>query len=93
MHYYAYGMQRFFQIVDRVPRFLLMIVSGAVASLVMRLLHKPPPEGVKTQPQPKPAAPLEKATTGSVASSTAVGSAASASPSKSKGKSRKGGKK
>ena len=93
MHYYAYGMQRFFQIVDRVPRFLLMIISGAIASFVMRLLHKPPPEGPKTPQQPKPVVSSEKAATGSVTSSTAVASAASSSPSKSKSKSRKGGKK
>ena len=91
MHYYAYALQRIFQIVDRMPRILLMILSGALGSIVMRLLHKPPPSG-PAQAQPKPAV-TEKVATESVASSTAVQSNASSSPSKSKGKSRKGGKK
>ena len=90
MHYYAYALQRIFQIVDRTPRIVLMIASGAVASLVMRLLHKPPPEGAPGPQQAQPAVP-EKAAAESVASSTAV--ASSSSPSKSKGKSRKGAKK
>ena len=91
MHYYAYALQRAFSILDRTPRFVIMIISGAVASLAMRLLHKPPPSG-PAQAQPKPAV-TEKVATESVASSTAVQSNASSSPSKSKGKSRKGGKK
>ena len=43
MHYYAYALQRAFSILDRTPRFVIMIISGAVASIAMRLLHKPAP--------------------------------------------------
>ena len=95
MHYYAYALQRAFSILDRTPRFVIMIISGAVASLAMRLLHKPAPEGAaKPQPEAQQPAAAEKPATVSVSgSSTAVSSAATSSPGKSKGKSRKGGKK
>ena len=95
MHYYAYALQRIFQIVDRTPRIVLMIASGAVASLVMRLLHKPQPQDKKQKEPaatPKKDAPSDAKTT--VSGTTAVASStgtATSSPKKSK--QRKAGKK
>ena len=51
MHYYALGLKRLFDFVNRFPRWMLMIASGAVASVVMRLLHSNPAAEVPTQPQ------------------------------------------
>ncbi|KAH9943182.1 uncharacterized protein BXZ73DRAFT_87570 [Epithele typhae] len=95
MEFIAYYYWRIYTVMDKTPRFLLMIVSGAVASFVMRFLHKPSPEGAQQPaPQPNRAASAAKSTSESIAgSSTAVASDVSASPSKSKAKSRKAAKK
>ncbi|KAI0677258.1 hypothetical protein C8Q78DRAFT_960338 [Trametes maxima] len=99
LHYYAVALTYIFNFVNRFPRWMLMIASGAVASLVMRLLHKnpeapvpaPAPTAAPVAPQKQPGADLVV----SQGSATAVGSSATAtaSPSKSKGKLRKNAKK
>ena len=97
LEYYALAMMHVFNVINRVPRFLLMIASGGIASIVMRLLHRPPPKDAnKKQPQPgatpKKDAQSEAGTT--VSGTTAVASSttpATSSPKKSK--QRKAGKK
>ncbi|KAH9855055.1 hypothetical protein C2E23DRAFT_725470 [Lenzites betulinus] len=80
LHYYAFGLMRVFNFVNRFPRWVLMIASGMIASLVMRLLHR----------NEKPAAETKPVEAESVVSETVVAtSTATASPSKSKGKQRK----
>ena len=38
----------------RIPKFVLMIITGALGSLIMRLLHREPEKPqVKAQPTPK----------------------------------------
>ncbi|KAI9064816.1 hypothetical protein FKP32DRAFT_1591048 [Trametes sanguinea] len=96
LHYYALAMKRTFDFVNRFPRWVLMIASGGIASVVMRLLHRNP--GAEAAPAPAPAPAEKEATVKSTksetvvsqGSSTAVASAPATSPSKSK---RKGGKK
>ncbi|KAI0660703.1 hypothetical protein C8Q70DRAFT_912511 [Cubamyces menziesii] len=101
MHYYALGLKRLFDFVNRFPRWMLMIASGAVASVVMRLLHSNPAAEVPTQPvaEPKDKVKDDQKTVVSQGSSTAVASTATeasanatASPSKGK-KQRKNAKK
>lgn len=96
LHYYAFGLMHAFNFVNRFPRWMLMIGSGMIASLVMRLLHKSPAEPTKPA---NPTVAVEDstavATSKSAASSTTAASTATSSPSKSsKGsaKSRKGKK-
>lgn len=98
LEYYAIAMMHIFNLINRVPRFLLMIASGGVASIVMRILHRPQPKDAnkKKQPQsgatPKKDAQSEAGTT--VSGTTAVASStttATSSPKKSK--QRKAGKK
>ena len=95
LHYYALGLKKGFDFINRVPRFVLMIASGAVASFVMRLLHKAPPENPAAARQPAPASTSSKSETGTVVSSTtkaASSTTATSSPSK-RAKQRKAGKK
>ncbi|KAI0353134.1 hypothetical protein OH77DRAFT_1459171 [Trametes cingulata] len=98
LHYYAVAMTRMYNFVNRFPRWVLMIASGMVASVVMRILHRNP------NPAPKPAATEEsskavvakKSEVGSstaVASTTSTTAATGASPSKGKNKQRKNAKK
>ncbi|KAI0638475.1 hypothetical protein C8Q77DRAFT_1091318 [Trametes polyzona] len=96
LHYYGIGLMHVFNFVNRFPRWVLMIASGMVASVVMRLLHRNPAAEVPRKPQPTPQVEREKAKAESVVSSngseTAVASS-TASPSKGKGKQRKNAKK
>jgi hypothetical protein len=80
MHYWALGQRIVYDYVSRVPKVLLMLITGALGSLVMRLLHRNPPEPEKPKPKPaiKPAAPTAPAST------TPVGSPTKKTPSKSK---------
>ncbi|KAI0776166.1 hypothetical protein BD413DRAFT_708756 [Trametes elegans] len=107
LHYYALGLTRVFNFLNRFPRWILMIASGAFASLVMRLLHRNPSPAAdagagavqKRTAEEKEAKAKAVVPAASDASSTAVGSSAAApsttgaSPSKSKGKQRKNAKK
>ncbi|KAI0832722.1 hypothetical protein BC628DRAFT_1309294 [Trametes gibbosa] len=85
LHYYALGLTHVFNFVNRFPRWMLMIASGAIASLVMRILHRNPTAAVPPKAEePKPIASESTGSETAVASSTAT-----ASPSKGKGKQRK----
>ncbi|KAI0722377.1 hypothetical protein C8T65DRAFT_799380 [Cerioporus squamosus] len=95
LHYYALGLKKVFDFISRVPRFVLMIGSGAVASFVMRLLHRAPSETPATAPAPAAPSADSKSETGTVVSSSSVpasSTTATSSPSK-KAKQRKAGKK
>ncbi|KAI1796105.1 hypothetical protein LXA43DRAFT_653292 [Ganoderma leucocontextum] len=96
LEYYALAMTHIFNVLNRIPRFLLMIVSGGVASIVMRFLHKPQPQGTNKQQQPQPESTSKKVVQSdagtTVSGITAVASStATSSPKKSK--QRKTGKK
>ncbi|THG98089.1 hypothetical protein EW026_g4030 [Hermanssonia centrifuga] len=55
IHYFALGMKKMYDTIVRIPRFLLMVITGALGSLVMKLMHRPPPETAnKPEPEPKP---------------------------------------
>ena len=83
MHYFALGQRTVYDYMVRVPKFLLMIITGALGSVVMRLMHRAPAEkpkpAVKPQPAVAPAAPAPATT------ATPAGSPAKKTPSKKKG--------
>ncbi|KAM5534813.1 hypothetical protein V8D89_011529 [Ganoderma adspersum] len=98
LEYYAIVMMHIFNVINRVPRFLLMIASGGVASIVMRILHRPQPKDANKKKQPQPGATPKKEAQSeagtTVSGTTAVASStttATSSPKKSK--QRKAGKK
>lgn len=53
MHYFAQGMRQAYDVTVRIPKFVLMVITGALGSLFMRLLHRPEP--TKPAAKPKPA--------------------------------------
>lgn len=98
LEYYALAMMHIFNVLNRIPRFLLMIASGGVASIVMRFLHKPQPQDAnKKQEQPQPGSTSKKIAQSEAGTTTASGTTAVASStatsSPKKGKQRKTGKK
>ncbi|KAI0650445.1 hypothetical protein C8Q79DRAFT_902407 [Trametes meyenii] len=99
LHYYAVALTYIFNFVNRFPRWMLMIASGAVASFVMRLLHKnpeaptPAPTAAPVAPQIQKQSGTESAVSQESATAVASSTATTASPSKSKGKLRKNAKK
>lgn len=54
MHYWALLQRSIYDYTVRIPKFLLMIMTGALGSVVMRLLHRSPPEDKKAKPAEKP---------------------------------------
>ncbi|OBZ70492.1 hypothetical protein A0H81_09661 [Grifola frondosa] len=54
LHYYALVLKAIYDVVVRVPRWLLMILSGGLASVVMRLIHRNPETGLPVQYRRKP---------------------------------------
>ena len=96
LHYFAFALMKIYNVVNRMPRFVLMIVSGAVASFVMRLLHRAPPTppaGASAQaPTASSVSAKSETGTGASVTSAASSSTATSSPSK-KAKQRKAGKK
>ena len=89
MHYWSIYLRKIYDVLVIVPRWVMMLISGAMASVVMRFMHKNPEAGVaykddkkKEEDKPKVEAAAPTATT-------------SATPSKSKGssKQKKSGKK
>ncbi|KAI0722677.1 hypothetical protein C8Q76DRAFT_782865 [Earliella scabrosa] len=96
LHYFAFALMKVYNVVNRMPRFVLMIVSGAVASFVMRLLHRAPPTppaGANAQaPTASSVSAKSETGTGASVTSAASSSTATSSPSK-KAKQRKAGKK
>ncbi|PIL37411.1 hypothetical protein GSI_01105 [Ganoderma sinense ZZ0214-1] len=98
LEYYALAMMHVFNVLNRIPRFLLMIASGGVASIVMRFLHKPQPQDANKKKQPQPTATPKKDAQSdaktTVSGTTAVASStATATSSPKKSKQRKAGKK
>ncbi|KAI9000735.1 hypothetical protein BD414DRAFT_404025 [Trametes punicea] len=85
LHYFAVGMKRMYDFVNRFPRWMLMIGSGMIASVVMRILHRNPAAAV---PAPEQKATKAETTNTESAvsqgSSTAVTGTATGSPSKGK---------
>ncbi len=95
LEYYALAMMHIFNIISRVPRFLLMIASGGLASIVMRLLHKSQPQDANKKKQVQPGATPKDAQSDAnttVSGTTAVASSTATSTPK-KSKQRKAGKK
>lgn len=93
LHYFAYALMRIYNVVARLPRFVLMIVTGAVASVVMRFLHSSSPKPAGAQ-QPAAAAPSAKSETETAVSTTSAASSSTVtSGSSKKAKHRKAGKK
>jgi len=91
MHYIALGMRKVYDILIVVPRWIMMLMSGAVASLFMRVLHRNPEAGATPENDDK-----KKETKSEITPATNNPTAATtATPSKSKGstKSKKSGKK
>lgn len=83
MHYFAQGMRVSYDYISRVPKFLLMIFTGAFGSVIMRLLHRPPPETAQPTKPVKRVAPAK----------TTPNVPAAPSPKKTPAKGKKGGKK
>ena len=54
MHYFATAMRSGYDWTVRIPKFILMIITGAAGSLIMRLMHRPPPPKPEAPPSPKP---------------------------------------
>ncbi|TCD68480.1 hypothetical protein EIP91_010655 [Steccherinum ochraceum] len=91
LHYFAFGLQHLYFYLVKLPRWVLMIASGAVATLVMRLMHRNPESEV-----PKPEEKTEEKTQAPPApkaDATETKAASTSTPKKSSAKSRKGGKK
>ncbi len=96
LHYFAYALMRIYNVVARLPRFVLMIVTGAVASVVMRFLHSssPKPAGAQQPAAANGAAPSAKSETETAVSTTSAASSSTVtSGSSKKAKHRKAGKK
>ncbi|KAI0797113.1 hypothetical protein C8Q75DRAFT_743507 [Abortiporus biennis] len=55
MHYFAVFLTKLYNVMVVIPKWLLMIISGAVASLVMRLMHSNPESEL-----PKPTQTVEE---------------------------------
>ncbi|KAI0080869.1 hypothetical protein K474DRAFT_1657374 [Panus rudis PR-1116 ss-1] len=89
MHYYALAAQKVYNTMVVIPKWAMMILSGAIASVVMRLLHRDP----VPQPQPKSQlAKLEKEKKDDVSATTTTSASTTGTPKKGV-KSRKNGKK
>ncbi|KAH8096682.1 hypothetical protein BXZ70DRAFT_1078720 [Cristinia sonorae] len=84
MHYYATASRHIYRGLVWIPKWMLMFISGGIASLIMPWLHRAPktPTPAKTEEKPAAIEPAANETTG----------ASSSTPKKS-AKSRKGGKK
>ncbi|TBU33048.1 hypothetical protein BD311DRAFT_473959 [Dichomitus squalens] len=94
LHYYGIALMYTFDVINRVPRFVLMIASGGIASIVMRFLHKSTPQDARPKPSeavPKKTADTDAGTTVSGGTTAVASSTATSSPKK--GKQRKNGKK
>lgn len=103
MHYYALAMAKIYNIFVVLPRWLVMILSGVIASFVMKIMHRNPAaeksmtreqERVLRSKERRAAAAAEKKAEreGEEGKKEEV-KASGSSPAKGKAKSRKGGKK
>ncbi|KAJ7682215.1 hypothetical protein DFH06DRAFT_1075829 [Mycena polygramma] len=96
LEYFAIYMTKMYLLIVRVPRWILMLVSGSVASFAINLFHgfggrkaQPPPQRTAAG-QPKPTAAVAAST--AAAPAPAPAAAAPASPSKAKQRKGKGKK-
>ena len=60
LHYFALAMQKGYNLMIRVPKFVLMIITGALGSVIMGLLHRGKP-AAKAPAKPAPKTPAVKA--------------------------------
>lgn len=104
MHYYALTMTQIYNLFVKLPRWLVMILSGVVASLVMKIMHRnPEAEKSMTREEERQLKARERREAAAVAAKEKEGrgekeakedaKASGSTPSKGKAKSRKGGKK
>ncbi|KAI0939870.1 hypothetical protein AcV5_001137 [Taiwanofungus camphoratus] len=96
MHYYAIALKAVYDLFVRIPRWLLMIISGGVAQFVMKWMHRNAgTDASRPEPSVKPASkPIPAA--GTVAHSSSASTQVNgtgATPAKGKGKQRKNAKK
>ncbi|KAK7062246.1 hypothetical protein R3P38DRAFT_2834257 [Favolaschia claudopus] len=94
MEYLAIGMTKMYNVVVRVPRWLMIVISGSIASFAINLFHG---FGKKDTPPPKRTVPQAGAASGPQGSAPAApvpvpAGAAPASPSKAKQRKGKGKK-
>ncbi|KAI0691380.1 hypothetical protein BC835DRAFT_1547400 [Cytidiella melzeri] len=88
LHYFALGLRKLYDLIVPIPKFLLMIISGALGSLVMGLLHN----SSKKKEEPKTKQKRTTAVAEKPAAPTPTTSSP-ASPKKGSGKAKKGSKK
>ncbi|KAK0243281.1 hypothetical protein EDD85DRAFT_947424 [Armillaria nabsnona] len=71
MDFFATWMTKIYNVTVRLPRFVLLILSGTAGSLVIGLLHRNPPKQAvqKTEPAPQPASPATSGTSTATVSS------------------------
>ncbi|KAK7696266.1 hypothetical protein QCA50_000919 [Cerrena zonata] len=102
MHYYAFAMTKAYNLFVVLPRWLVMILSGVVASLVMKLMHRNPAAEVSmTREEERQLKSKERREAAAAAAAKEKegteekeeAKTSGATPSKGKAKSRKGGKK
>jgi len=79
MEYFALVLSKYHSGVSRIPKWLLLMLSGSAGSILLGLFHKNPP--VQAQPRAAPAPPIAP----SVAPTTTPKPQASPAPSKPKG--------
>jgi len=89
MHYWAIALRKIYDVAIVIPRWVMMLISGGIASVVMRFLHRNPAAGVAYEDQKKEE---DKA---KIEPATAPTATTTATPAKSKGssKQKKSGKK
>lgn len=87
LHYFALWLRKGYDYIAPIPKFLLMIISGGLGSLVMGLLHRQPKKKEEPKVQKKTVAVSEKP------AETSSATASPASAKKNAGKGKKNGKK
>ena len=90
MHYFALAMKQVYDLLIVVPRWVLMLLSGALCNVIIRFLHKSDPEPAAKKVTEKKEE--DKPSASSSAQPEASTTGAQSTP-KGKGKLRKGGKK
>ena len=84
MHYFALVMQKIYNVLVQVPRWVLMLLSGVIGNFIIKLMHK---DDTKKETEKKDDTPAASTSTVTEASATGV------TPAKGKGKQRKVAKK
>ncbi|KAJ7579751.1 hypothetical protein C8J56DRAFT_834456 [Mycena floridula] len=74
LHFYATWMAKLYEFTVWIPRWLLYIISGSMASVVINFMHRgdrvPPPRPKPEEAEPAASPPVASATTTQVAAST-----------------------